>query len=302
MKNSNALTGTIFITIGVVFLLNNFAIIDWRILIDLLHFWPVFLIIFGLNLIFGKTMLFFIAPLLFIVLIVVAIFYPTILPGRIGLSQEMGLSQDLELGIRQAKIQMTISAADIDIYNVKPEERGKLLLGKVSYRQVPPEVSYKVNGYEAIVDIKSKKKNSFFGIGSLRGSENAMRLGLTELIPLRLDIKSGASDLYLDLSLLRVESLDLEAGASSIKIKFGDISEKLVGRIEGGVSQVVLMIPKWVGARIHLDSGLSSNNLKEVGFEKDGNVYTTPNYSKSDRVIDIDVSIGVGRLNVKFID
>ena len=302
MRNSNVLTGTIFIIIGLVFLLDNFAIIDWRILIDLLHFWPILLIIFGLNLIFGKTRLFFVAPLLLILLIVLVVFYPSVLPGRIGPSREMVLSQDLELGIRQAKIRMNLFAADIDVYNLKPEERGLLFSGEVTYSQVPPELSYKINGYEAVVDIASEKKGSFFGIGSFRSSDSRMSLGLTELIPLRLDIKSGASDLDLDLSLLRVEALDLEAGASSIEIKFGDISEKLVGTIKGGVSKVLLIIPKWVGTRIKLDSGLASNNLKEVGFKKDGNVYTSPNYSTSNRVIDIDVAIGVGNLDVRFID
>jgi len=45
----------ILIFIGLVFLLNNFGIVTWEIWGTLWRFWPIFPIIWGLQLVFGKS-------------------------------------------------------------------------------------------------------------------------------------------------------------------------------------------------------------------------------------------------------
>lgn len=305
MRNSNALGGTILILAGVIFLLNNLGVLDWLIWADLLQLWPLFLIIVGLNLIFGRSRLSFLAPLLLVVVIGAVIFYPGTLRRGLGTQGEVELSQELELGVRRATFELTLAAADVDIFNVKPEERGMLFSGRAIYRGAPLQVDYRVEGDEAKVKISSIRRHWWFGF---RGSSwpakigDEVQLGLTELIPLNLEVKSGANDLYMDLSRLQLESLNLDAGASNIRIRFGTVSKEVSATIEGGVSKIVLMLPREAGTRIHFDSGLTSNNLTEAGFEKKDNVYVTPNYSRADRVINIDISIGFGKLEVELID
>ena len=54
-KGSNAIGALILISAGVIFLLNNFGFLPWSIWSDLWRLWPMFLIFWGLQLIFAKS-------------------------------------------------------------------------------------------------------------------------------------------------------------------------------------------------------------------------------------------------------
>lgn len=73
-KQTTDVTGAILlIAIGSLLLLNNFGIISWRVWDLLWRFWPVLIILLGLNLIFGKRAAGrFIVTLIGILLIVLA--------------------------------------------------------------------------------------------------------------------------------------------------------------------------------------------------------------------------------------
>ena len=49
--------GIIFITIGIIFLLNNFNLLPWSVWSILWRFWPLFLILGGLEMILGDSWL-----------------------------------------------------------------------------------------------------------------------------------------------------------------------------------------------------------------------------------------------------
>jgi hypothetical protein len=55
-QESNTLLALILITIGLIFLLNNFGILPWSIWNLLWRFWPLILILIGLQIIFGRNL------------------------------------------------------------------------------------------------------------------------------------------------------------------------------------------------------------------------------------------------------
>lgn len=69
---SGGLGGLILIFIGVVFLLNNFGVLSWEIWNTLWRFWPVILILGGLEILFGKSKL---ASLIVAIIAIAAITY-----------------------------------------------------------------------------------------------------------------------------------------------------------------------------------------------------------------------------------
>ncbi len=48
--------GFLFIFAGIIFLLNTFGILPWNVWGTISHFWPVFLILVGVDMIFGKSL------------------------------------------------------------------------------------------------------------------------------------------------------------------------------------------------------------------------------------------------------
>ncbi len=75
-KNNDITLGIILIFIGGLFLLNTLDIIRYNIWNLLFSYWPVFLIIIGINILFKSTKLWWVSPLLIIVLLLV-LFVPT---------------------------------------------------------------------------------------------------------------------------------------------------------------------------------------------------------------------------------
>lgn len=54
-QNENTTWGVLFIFAGIILLLNTFGIIPWEIWETLLHFWPVLIIIAGVQMILGGS-------------------------------------------------------------------------------------------------------------------------------------------------------------------------------------------------------------------------------------------------------
>src|SRR6056297_2489148 len=71
---SNIILGTVLICLGLLFLLNTFNLISWQTWNLIIHFWPVILIIIGLNILFKRSKLWWLVPLLIITLFLALIY------------------------------------------------------------------------------------------------------------------------------------------------------------------------------------------------------------------------------------
>lgn len=113
-----------------------------------------------------------------------------------------------------------------------------------------------------------------------------------------IDIDGGATSLKADLSALRISSLNLEVGASSVTLKLGSIQDSSFYHIEGGAAKFFIEIPEDAGCRITQESGLSKHDFPNF-INKGDNVYETPNYASSKKKIILDIQTGVSSLTVQ---
>lgn len=120
-----------------------------------------------------------------------------------------------------------------------------------------------------------------------------------DAIPLSLSVETGASDARLDLSQLLVADLDLEAGASSLRVKMPARGEHTKARIEAGAASVSVDIPPGAAARLRLDTGLASVQVDETRFPRTGRFFQSPDYEDAEYKIDLNVEAGVGSLTVR---
>jgi hypothetical protein len=113
-----------------------------------------------------------------------------------------------------------------------------------------------------------------------------------------IDIDGGASSMNADLSALRIGTLNLEVGASSIALRLGSMHDSSTYYIKGGAAKFLIEIPHNAGCRITKESGLSRHHFPGL-IQKSDVVFESPNYAKSTKKINLDIQTGVSSITVQ---
>lgn len=112
-----------------------------------------------------------------------------------------------------------------------------------------------------------------------------------------LDFDVGAARVDADLSYHKTESIKIDAGAASMKLKLGANVDESRVNIDAGASSIRISVPSTAGCEIHYDGGLSGKRFDE--FEKvDSDTYRSENFAWSPRKIYIDINVGVSSVRV----
>ncbi len=125
------------------------------------------------------------------------------------------------------------------------------------------------------------------------------RLGINPNIPLEMHIESGLSDSQIDLSILKVHSLEVETGLGSTTITMPANAGFTDAKIKTGLGEAKIGIPDGVAARIRIDGGLGDSDINEFRFPKNGKYYQSTNYDTAPNKIDLKIEYGLGSVSVK---
>jgi|AntRauTorcE11898_2_1112593.scaffolds.fasta_scaffold00065_40 hypothetical protein len=109
------------------------------------------------------------------------------------------------------------------------------------------------------------------------------------------DFNIGAAEIDFDLLELRVKTINIDGGASSISVKLGDRYKKTDMVINAGASDIKLQIPSGSGARIEASTFLTGRDLK--GFTKQNGYYVTDNYQSAAKIIDIRLQAAISNFS-----
>ena len=297
MNRRGIFKGLIIILLGLILLANNFQILPWEVWYELFKLWPVILIAIGTHLIFRKSSLFFLqilSPLIIIAAIGGAIYLSQVGEDYEKVDQVFRFEQPLSPDLTRASIRISFGAGRLRL------EGGSTYLfdGElVTPSWLRPKMRYKVIDTEGFLELTEEGRSDRFRFTPW-GRDHSWILRLNSRIPLALTIKTGASSNYLDLSSLKVSYLELDTGASKNEIKLGD-SVSIRAKINAGASQIKLLIPQSMGTRIKANTALTSNNLMELGFRKEEDVYTSKSYPTAETRLDLDLDVGVSSLRVE---
>lgn len=167
---------------------------------------------------------------------------------------------------------------------------------QVSYRypEFKPIETYSIFDHEAEILITHKK-----GIEK-RNPKNRIDLQLNTDIVYDIFLETGATSIEYDLSIFKIESLNIKSGASKIYLIIPQYDGKI--KIDSGVSKIDIAIPTNVGVTINLETGLSLKNLDEH-FKKQDNdkVYITDNYWNAEYKVDIIVKTGISQIKAYYL-
>jgi len=113
------------------------------------------------------------------------------------------------------------------------------------------------------------------------------------------EIGTGASEVEVDLAdSSSLTSLNIDAGVGQTTVDLsGDWQDDLDANISSGVGELSVRLPPRVCVRVEVDEGLGE--VRTQGLANDGGVYVNDACGSSDVTLRIDVSAGVGAVNLE---
>ncbi len=295
--------GLVVVFIGVFILLDNLNVLtfDW---FAVVYFWPVLIILIGINILLPKKMEGQILSIMATVIVLIFFAYQ----GLKSSGTKWSLTQGEEEAVTETN-KMSLLSRDYD--------------ENVSFAELNISggaVGYKISeATDKLINIEASSSFSSFALSSIltdgkavldftqkEGHERGKRLGrnnhaVIQLNPapiwdVNLNIGAGTADF--DLKSFKIRNLEIDGGVSSIKVAMGMPAEE-ISKIdfEGGMSSLDIEIPKQVACVIYVDAALSS--LKFPGFIKQENgTYRSDNYNESLKRIEIKLENGLSSIRV----
>lgn len=296
-RGVRGLTGAIIlIGFGVALLLQNLGVIsiDW---LSLLRYWPVFLILIGLDLLLGRSVVGSIAVALASLAIIGGIVFwvgvknnaPIIAGDTITLEvhEELGDISALRAEINISAADATITILEDDRYAVSGEYR--------TNQRFEPEITYQIQGSEGRLLIKDTQERSIGPFGpDLIGTVN---LGLTASVPLDLIIHAGAGELTLDLSEANLNSLTIEGGVGAVRLIL-PAEGTFTATLSTGIGTFNVTVPGSLNAVVEASGALSGIDMPASFTKQEDNRWVTPAYSETGDHALIKISTAIGSIDV----
>ena len=305
MKPKYIFWGLFLVTLGTLFLISNFSIVNLN-LSGLWKLWPLALVFWGISFIVNKEFVKVVFAGVIAIVLALTIF---------------GAGQSL-LNICDKDIDFVFNDDDKTFYadtsrylepfdkNIKNVDL-KIDAGVGSFRIIEPtndlflitalglQDNYNVvttkSINEAKVDVTMKKTKFRIRKGGIK-NKLEMNLNAEPVWNMNLDI--GAASVNFDLSHYKVSTMKLDMGAASLNLKLGDKHSETVLDVDAGASSIDISIPDSSGCEIRSDVALSSKHFE--GFDKiESGVYRTDNFGSAKNKIYIRIDAGVSSIDVR---
>ena len=128
-------------------------------------------------------------------------------------------------------------------------------------------------------------------------NENKVDIRMNDNPAWNLDFDIGAAAIDMDLRDYRIDTAAIDAGASSIKIKLGDKSPLTVLTFNAGASSIQVDIPKESACQIKSESFMISKEFD--GFTKKGEgIYQTANFATGKNKIFLTVKTAISKIEI----
>jgi len=258
------LVAFLFISFGTVLLSNNLGLLTVDPFMLTADFWPVLLIIIGFYFIWLRLR-------------------PAKKPKSVTISE--GLN-----GTARANVTINFGAGELMISPLKRSE--KLLEGEFLSK---PEKQISKTGDLAEVKLSH---GQWLPVPFVRWFEDQWKLGLSNKVPMAINLNSGASKVYADLLDNKVESIDLNTGASDVVMQLPKAAGFTKVMVKGGAASIKLSVPKGVAARIRSTGALSSLSVDESRFPSSKGWFMSPDFNSAKNRVDIEISTGVSNVTI----
>jgi predicted membrane protein len=113
-----------------------------------------------------------------------------------------------------------------------------------------------------------------------------------------LDLSIGAARIEMDLTPFKASKINIDGGASSIRMKLGELQPEVSVEVNAGASSIVIEVPENSGCQVRTSSVLSGKDMRD--FKRlNGGRYETENFEESENKIFIKVDVAVSKIEVR---
>lgn len=183
-----------------------------------------------------------------------------------------------------------------------------LLDGKVENMNVNHKVDYKDGKKTAIVEVDTGSRltvgnffQSLFSTGKLP-IDRKCTLNVNKEIIWDMVINIDAANSDLDLSQLKVRTIDINGDAGKFKLKLGQKYDKTKVNIDSDAAKVLVFVPENSGVKVKFDGDASITDFNDLSMEKQGEYYVSKNYNQMDIRIELNVNMDAGKLEIDTVE
>ena len=286
--------GIFLLFLGIVFLLQTLNVLPWSLWGNLWRFWPVLIIVTGLNILLRRY-----NPWLVSVLILLLLFACLgIAIWQYGSSSPAGettKSYSEPLGsLEHAQIQINFTAGSLTMDGL-PASSPNLVEADSGTKNGNMRADFRGQGSEGTLHLSTERVNRRFW----NEAETNWEVGVTRNIPLTIDIKSAASNIHLDLSKLAVTELQMDIDAGNYRVNMPSSAGTTRAYIKADVANIEVSIPDGVAAKLKVDADLSAFEMDENRFPRKGDYYVSPDFESAENRVELELECDIGRVQVK---
>jgi hypothetical protein len=305
MKTKHLFWGILFISIGLLWLLEHFMRInvEWD---NLWKLWPVVIILWGVSLVISNQVVKGIVVAVTAFILAFAIFasfqYGIIHVGH-GINWTINddnnvykygitdYSEEYYKSYSKATLNFNAGAGSF----ITNDTTNDLFFAHAEGKKDNYSLSKSVTDTNVELNFDMNKGHiSFFHNNRLR---NRVEFKLNTLPVWDLNFDLGAASVDLDLSPYKTENISVDMGAASLKLKIGDHVDKTNLSIDAGASSIDIDVPEDAGCEIKTDVSLSSKRFE--GFKTiESDLFRTDNFEKAKKKIYINIESGVSSIVV----
>lgn len=295
IRREGMVTNSLFIVLGIVFLLCNFNYLQYSILELIFLLWPLILVAIGFDLIVGKKSIWIslAGVAVFLVILFGALWY---VGAGASAGEQMEVTEILQPlnGAEQATVDLAIGAGTITLAGLDNESN--LIEGDIpSSDNITTTQSYTVEAGTG--QYRLKNDGVYFYTPGTQSQQWTWDLQVNNQIPIDLQMSVGAGTVVLDLVTMNLSDLTYSLGAGTTEIYLPE-GGNFQGAISMAVGTLTIYVPAGLEMRINTDTALTAVSMPD-SYSKQNDIYTSPGFATGENQVELKIDNAVGTVVIQ---
>ena len=292
----------LLITVGVVLLLNQMGRLPGDFWWTLWRYWPVILILAGIEVLSGisRSRWMYLLGVVLAIGVVGGLVAYAVLRGDVTASARPAASTETITHALQdadrAKIDLRMAGGSIDVSALS--DSTNLVEARVQYSKRSNQVDdrFQVRSGQAEWTLRSRQESNL-----TTGDDwsDKWSIKLNGRIPLDLDVELAAGRFDADLRALQVSRIDVDVAAGSATINLPEAAGTTEVTVKMAVGEVTIIAPAGAGIRVWPSKLLGSLNISGHRLVQSGKYWVTENYATATSKLDVRAEIVLGSINLR---